>query len=61
MLVLDSFWGHTKDQVKVMLKNGKTDLAIIPGELTSLLQPLDVCINRPTKATLKEMYTKFDG
>jgi hypothetical protein len=40
MLVLDSVWGHTVDKVKMMLENGETDLAIIPGGLTSLLPPL---------------------
>jgi hypothetical protein len=43
----------------MMPKNGKTDLAIIPGGLTLLLQPLDVCINLPFKAALKEMYTNW--
>jgi hypothetical protein len=56
MLVLDNVQMHTTDQEKLMLTNGKTDIAIIPGGLTSLLQPLDVCTNRPFKPTLKEMY-----
>jgi hypothetical protein len=56
MLVSDSYWGHTTAKEK-MLKNSKTELAIISGGLTPLLQPLDVCINRPFNAALKEMYT----
>lgn len=59
LLVLDSFRGHTTEEVKKILKKGNTDLAIIPGGLTSVLQPLHVCINRPFKAALKEMYTKW--
>lgn len=56
MLVLYSFWVHTLDQVKVMLKNSETDLAVISDGLTSLLLPLGVCIDQPLKAALREMY-----
>jgi hypothetical protein len=38
-----------------MCKNDKIDPALIPGGLTSLLQPLDVFTNLPFKATIKEM------
>ena len=54
MLVLDSFCGHTMEEVKTLLKKGKTDLVVIPSGLTSMLQPLDVCINRPFKFALKQ-------
>jgi hypothetical protein len=45
MLILDSFCGHTTEEVKKILKSRNTDQVIIPGGLTSMLQPLDVCIN----------------
>lgn len=46
MLVLDSFRGHLTASVKRALCDGKTDLVVIPGGLTSVLQPLDVaCAN----------------
>jgi hypothetical protein len=57
MLILDSFHGHTTEEVKKILKSRNTDQVIIPGGLTMMLQPLDVCINWPFKATLKEQYT----
>ena len=60
MLVLDSFHGHTTHEVQQKLQNGKTDLVIIPGGLTSVLQPQDVCVNRPFKAVLKQIYA-MDG
>jgi hypothetical protein len=60
MLILDSFHGHTTQEVKKILKNRNMDQVIIPGGLTSMLQPLDVCINQPFKAVLKEQYT-MDG
>ena len=49
LLVLDSFSGHLADDVKTRLKEENTDMAIIPGGLTSMIQPLDVCLNKPLK------------
>jgi hypothetical protein len=42
MLILDSFRGHTTEEVKKILKSRNTDQVIIPGGLTSMLQPLGV-------------------
>ncbi|KAH8020465.1 hypothetical protein HPB51_001906 [Rhipicephalus microplus] len=49
MLVLDAFRGHLTDAVKHALGDGKTDLAVIPGDMTSTLQPLEVVLNKPFK------------
>jgi hypothetical protein len=57
MLILDSFHGHATEDVKKILKSRNTDQVIILGGLTSMLQPLDVCINWLFKAALKEQYT----
>jgi hypothetical protein len=54
MLILDSFHGHTTEEVKKTLKSRNTDQVIIPGGLTSMLQTLDVCINWLFKAALKD-------
>jgi hypothetical protein len=59
MVILDSVHGHTTEEVKKTFKSRNTDQVIIPGGLTSMLQPLDVCINRPFKAVLKEQYTRW--
>uniref|UniRef100_A0A8C4RKQ3 HTH CENPB-type domain-containing protein n=1 Tax=Erpetoichthys calabaricus TaxID=27687 RepID=A0A8C4RKQ3_ERPCA len=59
MLVMDSFRGHLTEGVKKRLKDGKTDQVIIPRGMTSLLQPLDVCINRPFKTHVLRMYTEW--
>lgn len=47
MLVLDSFWGHITDRVKKAVGNAGCDLVIIPGGMTSTLQPLDMVLNKP--------------
>jgi hypothetical protein len=59
MLILDSFHGHTTEEVKKTLKSRNVVQVIIHEGPTSMLQPLDVCINPPFKATLKEQYTRW--
>lgn len=59
MLVLDSFRGHCTDAVKARLADHRTDLVIIPGGMTSMLQPLDVCLNKPFKAHVKRLYAEW--
>ena len=49
MLVYDSFDAYVTDTVKASFKRKHTDLAVTPGGLTSLLQPLDVSLNKPFK------------
>ena len=49
LLVLDSFRGHLTDSVKNRFNEKNTNLAVIPGGLTSKLQPLDVSINKSFK------------
>ena len=53
LLVLDSFRGHLVDSVKQRFEEKRTDLAVIPGGLTSRLQPLDIAINKPFKDKVK--------
>jgi DDE superfamily endonuclease len=50
LLVLDSFSAHIVDSVKRRFSEKKTDIAVIPGGLTSRLQPLDVSVNKSFKS-----------
>jgi len=56
LLVMDSFEGHKTNTIKNIAFNENTDLAIIPGGLTSIVQPLDVCLNKPFKDKLREKW-----
>jgi len=56
MLVLDAFKGHLTDSVKNQLHKMKTELVVIPGGMTSVLQPMDVSINKPFKDRLRQQY-----
>jgi len=58
MLVYDSFKDHLEGSVKKKIHESGFDLAVIPGGLTSICQPLDVSINKPFRDNLrKEWHT----
>jgi hypothetical protein len=55
MLVLDAFKRHVTDSVNDQLQKMKTDL-VIPGRMRSVLQPLDIFVNKPFKDRLRQQY-----
>lgn len=59
MLVIDSFRGHLTDKVKMKMRQEKSDMVVIPGGMTGILQPLDVSINRPFKVHMRRMYREW--
>lgn len=59
MLVLDAFKCHLDQRVKDKLAACHTDLVVIPGGMTSQLQPLDVCINKPMKDHMRALYSEW--
>ena len=54
LLVCDQFKAHVTDSTKRLATKLKTHLAVIPGGLTSQLQPLDVPVNKPFKGFMHE-------
>ena len=60
MLVLDAFKGHLTDSMKNQLCKMKTEFVVIPGGMTSVLQPMDVSVNKPFKDRLRQQYLKMD-
>ena len=59
LLVLDSFEAHVTDTVKASFKRENTELAVFPGGLTSLLQPLDVSLNKPFKDGVRKKWMQW--
>jgi len=55
ILVLDAFKGHLTDSVKNQLRKMNTGF-VIPGGMTSVLQPMGVSINKPLKGRLRQQY-----
>ncbi|KAM7289069.1 uncharacterized protein ISCGN_029206 [Ixodes scapularis] len=59
MLALDTFQCHLADSVKRLLRDSRTELVVIPEGMTSQLQPLDVCINKPFKDHIRRLYMEW--
>ena len=59
MLCLDAFRGHLTDAVREKIHSLASDLVVIPAGMTSVLQPLDVSINKPFKGYVQEQYEKW--
>ena len=53
LLVWVSFQAHLSDEVKADLNPWKIDVAVIPGGLTPVLQPLGKCLNKPFKDNVR--------
>ena len=56
LLVWDQFRAHKTNKVKEKLKDINAKQAVIPGGLTSILQPLDVVLNKPFKDRLQKKW-----
>lgn len=59
MSVLDSFRCHISGRVKDKLAACHTGLVIIAGDMTSQLQPLAVCLNKPMKDYVRAAYNEW--
>ena len=59
MLVYDAFEAHVTDTVKAAFKQETTDFAVIWGGLTSILQPLDVSLNKPFKDGVRKRWMQW--
>jgi len=57
--VCDQFKAHVTESTKRLATKLKTHLAVIPGGLTSQLQPLDVSVNKPFKGFMHEEWAKW--
>uniref|UniRef100_A0A8C8VPE3 HTH CENPB-type domain-containing protein n=1 Tax=Pelusios castaneus TaxID=367368 RepID=A0A8C8VPE3_9SAUR len=55
LLVWDMFRAHVTGNIKDEANSLKTTLAVIPSGLTSMLQPLDMCLNKTFKDRVRKM------
>jgi len=61
LMALNMFGGHKTDEVLDTMRAHDITLSVIPGGCTSMVQPLDISINRPFKDILKVSIAKsFD-
>lgn len=56
LLVWDAYKCHIQDSTKRLLSKLKTDVAVIPGGCTGLVQAPDVCWNKPFKSHYARLY-----
>lgn len=59
ILALDSFWGYLMANVRWPLCDGKMELVVIAGGLTSVLQPLDVVLTNPFEDRVHGLYNEW--
>ncbi|KAK9398934.1 hypothetical protein NXF25_013903 [Crotalus adamanteus] len=59
LLVWDMFRAHLTPSTKQRRARINTDAAVIPAGLTSLVQPLDVCLNKPFKDRIREQWNEW--
>ena len=59
MLAWDIFRAHLLDSIKSEQKRNKTYQCVIPGGCTSVLQPLDVCLNKPFKVHMRQKWSEW--
>ena len=59
LLFLDAFSAHLTDKVKDAFQKHNTTVVVIPGGCTSILQPLDVSINKPIKNHLRNLWVQY--
>ena len=59
VIVLDAFKGHLTDSVKNQLRKMNTEIVVIPGGMSSVLQPMDVSINKPFRDRLRQQYVTW--
>ena len=55
----DQFKAHVTESTKKLATKLKTHLTVIPGELTSQLQPLDVSVNKLFRGFMHEEWAKW--
>lgn len=59
LLIMDSMRAHRVEKVKSACKSSKAELAIIPGGLTKVLQPLDVGVNKSFKSKVRNLWERW--
>jgi len=59
MLVWDSFRAHLSAPIRSTLKSLNTEPVVIPGGMTSMVQPLDVAINKPFKDRMRKKWQEW--
>ena len=58
LLDWDVLKSHLCEKVKAAVKRCNNDITVIPGGLTSVIHPLDVCLNKLFKNKLRQCWNE---
>ena len=53
------FNSYLCEKIKAVIKRCNTDIAVIPGGLTSVIQPLDICLNKSFKDKFHQCWNEW--
>ena len=60
LLIVDSYHQQMSEDSLAMAKDRcNCEVVIIPGGCTSIVQPMDKCINRPFKVTMRQCWEEW--
>ena len=59
LLVFDTFKDHLTDDILAILAKNNISHAVIPGGCTRMIQPLDVCLNKPFKTYISGAWEEY--
>jgi len=59
LFILDHHWSHLTPEVKQILDTISVDIVFIPKKSTDYFSVLDISINKPFKAQLKQQYNSY--
>ena len=57
--VIDDASFHSGESIRNICKDNNIELIVLPGGTTSILQPLDVVVNKPFKDAMRERYVEW--
>ena len=57
---MDSYKPHRAEEgIEITVKTCKSDVVVIPGGCTSIIQPMDKCINKPFKTFMQQQWQEW--
>ena len=59
LVVFDRFKGQCTPRILSLLSNNNIHVAVVPGNCTDRLQPLDISINKPAKEFLRSKFQEW--
>ena len=60
ILVVDSYKSHkSEESIEIAKRRCNSEVIIIPGGCTSIIQPMDKCINKPFKTYMRQEWQEW--